>query len=261
MNRFLRAFASFFLLATVTVSVFPQDESPVKLGADFMSRYIWRGLNLGGSSPSIQPWITYSLSAEDSPHALTIGAWGAYTFSQTSNQEVDLYLTYSFKDVISLSVTDYFFPGLFSGGERSRYFNYDRDSTCHVFEGIFSFNGTEKIPFTFLFGMNFYGNDARRINSDDSPGRIFMTKYVELGYNRSIGDVDLNVFAGAALDKPDTDRGESGFYGNSSPGIINLGIKAARSIQITEKYAVPIQASIITNPESENIYMVFGISF
>jgi hypothetical protein len=260
MNRFPRVFAALLILSLVSFNLFSQDESPVQLGADFMSRYIWRGVNLGGSSPSIQPWISYSLSAGEASQ-LTIGAWGAYTFSETSNQEVDIYLTYNIKDIVSLTVTDYFFPGLYSAGERTRYFNYDKDSTCHVFEGIISFNGTEKIPFTFLFGMNFYGNDARRINSDDSPGKIFMTKYVELGYNKSIGDVDFNLFVGAALDKPNTDRGELGFYGNRSSGIINLGIKAAKSIRISDKYVLPVQASLITNPEAENIFMVFGISF
>jgi hypothetical protein len=261
MNRFLRAFVALIFLSLATVNVFSQDESPLQLGADFMSRYIWRGVNLGGSSPSIQPWISYNFSTNNSSHAFTVGAWGAYTFSQTSNQEVDLYLAYTFKDVISLTVTDYFFPGYYSTGERSRYFNYDNDSTCHVFEGIISFNGTEKIPFTFLFGMNFYGNDARRTNSDDSSGRIFMTKYVELGYKKNIKEVDFNVFVGAALDKPNVDRGEIGFYGNEASGIINLGVKAAKYIQISDKYALPVQASIVLNPEAEDIFMVFGISF
>jgi len=226
-----------------------------------MSRYIWRGVNLGGNSPSIQPWIKYNITSKDSSHVLTAGVWGAYTFSQTSNQEVDLYLTYTFNSIFSLTVTDYFFPGYFSTKERDSYFNYGKDSTCHVFEGIISFNGTEKIPFTFLFGMNFYGNDARRINSDGSLGKIFMTKYAELGYKKNIKGVDFNAFVGAALDKPNKSRDESGFYGNNTAGIINLGVKAAKSIQISDKYSLPIQASIITNPEAENIFMVFGISF
>ena len=226
-----------------------------------MSRYIWRGVNLGGSSPSLQPWIKYNISSKDSSHVLTAGAWGAYTFSQTSNQEVDLYLTYTFKNVFSLTVTDYFFPEYYSSENRSKFFNYDKDSTCHVFEGIISFNGTEKIPFTVLFGMNFYGNDARKVNSDGSSDKIYMTKYVELGYKKNIKGVDFNAFVGAALDKPNTDKGELGFYGNKTSGIINLGLKVSKSIQISDKYALPIQASIITNPEAENIFMVFGISF
>lgn len=201
------------------------------------------------------------MSSKDSSHVLTVGAWGAYTFSETSNQEVDLYFTYTYKSVISFTVTDYFFPEYYDTKARSRYFNYDKDSTCHVFEGIISFNGTEKIPFTLLFAMNFYGNDARKINDDGSSDKIFMTKYVELGYKKNIKGVDFNAFVGAALDKPNKDRGELGFYGNKTSGIINLGVKVSKSIQISDKYALPVQASIITNPEAENIFMVFGISF
>jgi len=245
----------------VSMNAFSQDESPLQLGADVMSRYIWRGVNLGGNSPSIQPWIKYNVVSKDKAHVFTAGTWGAYTFSPTSNQEVDLYLAYTFKNVISFTVTDYFFPELYSTGERSRYFNYHQDSTCHVYEGIISFNGTEKIPFTLLFGMNFYGNDARRINSDASSGQIFMTKYVELGYKKNIQGIDFNAFIGAALDQPDQERGELGFYGNENAGIINLGVKAAKSIRITDRYSVPVQASLITNPEAEKIFLVLGISF
>ncbi len=150
MNRIFKAIATAVFLTLFVGNTFSQDESPVQLGADVMSRYIWRGVSLGGSSPSIQPWLKYNITNKDSSHVFSLGAWGAYTFSQTSNQEVDLYLTYTFKNVISLTVTDYFFPEYYSSENRSRFFNYDKDSTCHVFEGIISFNGTEKIPFTFL---------------------------------------------------------------------------------------------------------------
>ena len=261
MKRFLITINLFIILSLAWYNVLAQSESPVQLGADVMSRYIWRGVNLGGSSPSIQPWIKYTTSTKDSLHALSIGAWGAYTFSQTSNQEVDLYLTYTFKNLVSLTVTDYFFPEYYSTKDRSNYFNYDKDSTCHIFEGTVSFNGTENIPFTILFGMNFYGNDARKINNDGSSGSIFMTKYVELGYKKNIKGVDFNAFVGVALDKPNKNRGEMGFYGNKTSGVINLGVKVAKSIQISDKYSLPVQASVITNPEAKNIFMVFGISF
>jgi hypothetical protein len=261
MNKFLRVFAVLIVLSVISVNAFSQNESPVQLGADLMSRYIWRGVNLGGNGPSIQPWIKYNLTSRDSSHLLSIGAWGAYTFSQTSNQEVDLYVTYSYKNAVSLTVTDYFFPDYYPVGDRSKFFNYNKDSTCHIFEGIISFNGTEKVPFTLLFGMNFYGNDSRRINGNGSTGKIVMTKYIEVGYKRNIKGVDFNAFVGAAIDKPNKDRGEIGFYGNKTSGIINLGVKVAKSIQLSDKYSLPVQASLLTNPEAENIFMVFGISF
>jgi len=244
------------ILLGIVTQGFAQDESPLTFGADLMSRYIWRGVNCGGNSPSLQPWMKYDMATSDSKHALTVGAWGAYTFSATSNQEADLYLIYTYNSVLSLTVTDYFFPGLYDSGERSHYFNYDKDSTSHVFEGAISFNGTDKIPFTLLFAMNVYGNDARKANGD-----LFMSKYVELGYKANVKGVDFNAFIGATLDNPDTDKGELGFYGNSSAGVINLGVKVSKSIKISDSFKLPVQASVITNPEAENIFFVFGMSF
>jgi hypothetical protein len=248
-------------LAICGTFVQAQEESPLQLGADIMSRYVWRGLDLGGNSPSIQPYINYSLSTSDSKHALTIGAWGAYTFSETSNQEVDIFASYTFNEMFSLTVTDYFFPGLYDTKERSRYFNYNADSTCHLFEGVVSFNGTEKIPVTLLFAMNFYGNDALKLKEDGSADGIFMSKYIEVGYASKIKGTDVNAFIGATLDKPNKERGETGFYGNEKAGIINVGIKAVKNVEITEKFSLPIQASLIANPESEKLFFVFGISF
>jgi hypothetical protein len=259
----MRTISFFVALATLSCLSFKgiaQENLKLELGADVMSRYVWRGLSLGGSSPSIQPWISYTFSGENSPHSLTIGSWAAYTFSQTSNQELDLYLTYSYKEMLSLTVTDYFFPELYSTPDRSDYFNFDKDSTCHLLEGIINFNGTDKIPFTLMFAMNFYGNDARKLNTDGSADGIFMSKYMEVGYSTSLGDVDLNIFLGAALDESDTDIGELGFYGNESVGIINLGLKASKSIRINDTFSLPVQASFITNPEAGNVFVVFGIS-
>ncbi|OFY97607.1 MAG: hypothetical protein A2491_20045, partial [Bacteroidetes bacterium RIFOXYC12_FULL_35_7] len=199
-------------------------------------------------------------STKDTSHALKIGAWGAYTFSPTSNQEADVFLTYTFKDMVSLTVTDYFFPG-YNTGKKDKYFIYKQDSTGHVFEGILAFNGTEKIPFTLMFAINFYGNDASKIKDDGTSGGLFMSKYIEAGYKKNIKGVDFNAFIGAALDDPDEEKGEAGYFFNNSAGIINLGVKASKEIKITENYSLPVQCSFIANPEAEKMYIVFGITF
>jgi hypothetical protein len=48
--------------------------SNFSIGADAVSRYIWRGLNLGGATPHIQPFMEYSFGET----GLAIGAWGSY---------------------------------------------------------------------------------------------------------------------------------------------------------------------------------------
>ena len=84
------------------------EESPFSVGADIMSRYVWRGLDYG-AAPSIQPYLEFSAGG------FAIGAWGAYTTGfSTANilgiQEMDLYATYTIADIVTVGVTDYFFP-------------------------------------------------------------------------------------------------------------------------------------------------------
>lgn len=226
------------------------------MNVDFMSRYIWRGVNLGGNTPSIQPTMKYNFG--NTKHAFSIGAWGAYSIGGNQLQECDLTFGYTFNELITIGVTDYFFQA--DNGLSMRYGNYTDNQTGHVFEGTFAFNGTKKIPFTLMFAMNFYGLDARKINTDGTDGGIIMSKYVELGYKKMWDDMTLNLFIGGILDDPKQDRGEIGFYGNESNGIINVGCKLSKEIKITDKFSLPIQTQLIANPERERIYLVLGIS-
>lgn len=233
-----------------------------QIGADIMSRYIWRGLNLGGTGPSIQPALKLNVGNAD--HMFSVGAWGAYTFSATANQELDMIVSYTFKGLLTLMVTDYFFPGFYTD-KQDQYFYYRQDSTGHVFEGMIMFNGTDKIPFTLMVATNFYGNDACRMKQvNDSTfvedGLQYST-YVELGFKKRIKSFDFNAFVGGTLTGSNTNRHETCYYANNKPGFTNIGIKVARAIPVTEKYSIPIQASLIANPIQNKFYLVFGISF
>lgn len=264
MKRFF--YVVFSLLLLLADQAFTQEtgkwSADFQIGADLMSRYIWRGLNLGGAGPSIQPALKLNVGHAD--HQFSIGAWGAYTFSATANQEVDLIASYTFKGMLTLMVTDYFFPDL-NTGKRDQYFCYQQDSTGHVFEGAIMFNGTEKIPFTLMVATNFYGNDARKMKQlNDSTyvdNGLQYSTYIELGFKKRIKHFDFNAFVGGTINSPNTDRHETGYYANTKAGFTNVGIKVAREIPVTEKYAIPVQASLITNPMQSKVYLVFGISF
>ncbi len=165
------------------------DENPFSVGVDNMSRYVWSGTDFG-ASPSIQPAVSVS------KWGLTLDARGDYATNMRGIQEADLYLSYSIKDMISITVTDYFFPDEING---YKYFNYDGDQTGHVFEGSLSFNGTEKLPLTLLLATNFYGADARRINEDETTGKIQYSTYAEPGY----AFMHFEAFMGFNLTTPD----------------------------------------------------------
>lgn len=277
MNRKAKFLSVLFAIVLCAGSLFAQEEttetSPFSVGADFVSRYIWRGVNLGGSSPSIQPYVEYGFGNDD--HAFAIGAWGAYSVSGTqTGQEADLYLSYTLKEMFSVTFTDYFFPDETVG--RNKYFNYnmdwdkinsaDKDQTGHVVEAAISFNGTDNIPVSVMFAMNIWGADSRKYKEEAGvmvpQDKIVMSKYLELGYSTNVKDVALDAFLGMSLNNPKIDKGEpAGFYGQESWGVINLGFTLSKEIKITDNYSLPVFGSLVTNPEAENIYMVFGLSF
>lgn len=222
------------------------SKAKLDISADIMSRYIWRGLNLGGSSPSIQPGMEFSCGN------FVAGAWGAYSFGNAiTSQEADLYLSYTIADKFSLSVTDYFFP---KEDTLNHYFNYEEDKTNHIIEFSAKFSGTEKLPLSLMVATNVYGADARKNNGDNQ-----FSTYVELGYNFKVKETGCSAFIGFTPNNPDGSKGETGFY-SPGAGVINLGLTANKEIKITDSFSLPVNASIITNPQAENIFLVFGIS-
>lgn len=236
------------ILISINISATAQNDtcnSKLTLSSDFMSRYIWRGLQLGGAYPSIQPTLEFSKGS------FAIGAWGAFSTNGLQSQEIDLYASYTFaKDMFTFTLTDYFFP---SDTASYNYFVYEKDATSHLFEASIKFNGTEKIPFTLLFATNIYGADTKKLNGDNT-----LSTYIELGYETSIKDVGLSAYIGSALNAPGDNI--TGFYGNTKTGIINLGVTASKEIKISDNFSLPISSSLIFNPYAKKIFFVFGFT-
>jgi hypothetical protein len=246
--------AGLIVLQTIHTSA----QSTVSFGADLMSRYIWRGIDLGGKSPAIQPSLKYACTTKNEKHTVALGAWGSYSLAGNVNDELDLTLSYTWNKMVSLMVTDYFFPGL-NAGEKDDYFVYKADSTGHVIEACVMFTGNNRIPVTAMFAMNVYGNDARKMLNDTTPGNIVLSKYLEVGFVYSFKQFDLNAFIGAALDKPDTDFAPAGYYANDKAGVINIGVKAARTFKLNDHLSLPVQSQFIVNPMLQKAYVVFGL--
>ena len=78
----------------------------VTIGADVVSRYVWRGTDFGNAA-AVQPGI------ETAVGPVTLGAWGSWSISpgpaDASGNECDLYASTTVGPV-GLTLTDYFFP-------------------------------------------------------------------------------------------------------------------------------------------------------
>ena len=215
-----------FLFIFSSTGLFAQ----VNFGADFMSRYIWRGTDFG-NSPSIQPALSFAKSGFE------IGAWAAYPTSAESAaaDEHDLWASYGFETPsgdIAITVTDYYYP---NAGKQ--FFSFDGDGVgAHVLEASVSFSG----PISLMAAFNFHNDDDNSI-------------YVEAGFSREIEGTAVDFFAGLAT-------GESAWYGTEDASLINVGVTASKDVKITDKFSLPLSASFILNPDIEKTYLVFGFS-
>lgn len=209
-----------------------QNSGKFDLGADFVSRYVWRGSDYG-NSPSIQPYANYSIGG------LKAGLWGAYA-TNADFQEIDLILSYTFKETFSVVLTDYFLPN--GTNFRNNFFCYSEDSTGHLLEVALTFEGTAKLPFYASVNYNFYGADPEK------------SWYFELGYSGNFEEIEYDLFVGATpgagVYMPD---GSDGFH------VVNVGATLTKNIRISDGFSLPVSGSLILNPQSEGLFFVLGL--
>jgi uncharacterized protein (TIGR02001 family) len=218
-------------------------------GVDLYNRYVWRGLDIA-STPSVQP--TMSIGC---PAGFEFGIWGAYTLSNQASEsdEIDFWLGYTGElnsgAVISAMVTDYYYPN--AGIDFFNFNNYDAvddddqpDPGAHIIELGASFSGPESFPVTISGFINVH-NDAGN------------NAYFQLDVPVTLNETDLNLFCGAtpgSNDNPD-------YYGTDEFAFINLGVSAARDIEISDRFSLPLTVSFVLNPKAEISYLLVGMSF
>ena len=229
------------LLLVTSFNTFAQDEqekeskSSIDLGLDIQSRYIWRGIQLGGNSASAQPWVEFTSGK------FALGAWGAYNLGGLgTGNEADFYASYSISDAFSLTVTDYFFPGEGSGG----YFPYNEG---HVFEAMVSYSG----PIGITVATNFGG--AIKYYEGTEEKSAYST-YVEASYETEIGGTPFSLAVGGVFGD------DNGYYLTNGSGLINVTIGTSKDIIISDSFTLPVNAGITLNPDSEDIFLTFGFS-
>jgi hypothetical protein len=219
-------------------------------GTDLVSRYIWRGKDYG-NSPCIQPNVAFSVAG------LKIGVWGSYAVIYTEKSgnyaEFDPYISYTWK-WFTLAVTDYFYPNAITPNNNNKYFNYNNSTTGHTFEGCLTFTGPEKFPLQICAATLFYGADKGK----DSTGVYGLgaknnySTYFEISYPFTVKGIGVKPFLGGI-------PFGSSWYGPYG-GVVNAGLTVSKSIKITKEYELPVYTSIISNPQAQSVFLVFGVS-
>ena len=223
------------LMAGLVLSVTVPAQAEVGLGADLVSRYIWRGSDFGNSA-AVQPDLSYSRAMGSG--SLAIGAWASWSLTGAdadtvgaSANENDLYLTYA-NGPVSVTLTDYYFPGSVGAND---FFDYGDKGGSHTLEILGSVDLT-KVSVT--GGINLLG--------DYSAGDDETSFYVELGVpvpQRLTGKVEVGLSAAV---------GDGLYTLDNDPALVVIAVSASK-----DSYT----ASYILNPDSELAFLVFGRSF
>lgn len=231
-KKSLKAILAAIMISSSSVA-FAADGFSV--GADLVSSYVWRGVNQDltpgtKQSPNIQPYATYTLGG------LTVGAWGSTSITGTI-KEFDLYATYAITDKFSATLTDYNWN--FSG---LSYFKYT-GVTDHVYEATIGYAGTESLPLSASINTVIGGFDK------NSKGKQAYSTYLELGYQ--VCDAAKLVVGASLID-------DTPLY--SGAGITNVSLKVTKSIELSDKFSLPVYGVAGFNTVAKDAFLVFGIS-
>ncbi len=240
MKKITRLLVMFFLLVLFVSSAAAQEKVELSAGSDIVSRYVWRGLDLG-KSPAFQPALSINYVGVE------VGVWGSYTFNETASaaNEIDAWISYTIgSETFSATaiITDYYFPN--SGIKIGNFNNYDDPNGpgAHTLEAGLSLTfGT--LPLSLAGYYNFY-NDAGN------------NAYFQIDFPFEVQDYELNLFCGAAKG---SDK-NPGYYGTQNFDVINFGVTASRSIKISDEFSLPVFVTCGINPRIEQAFMVAGIS-
>lgn len=212
-------------LFTGSVAVTAQEESSASFdaGADIVSNYIWRGTKFG-TGPAVQPYVEFSAGN------FAIGSWGSFGVTDNEAAEADLYLSYGFDFGLSIGLTDYYYPG-------TPYTDFSTASGSHGFEVNLGYEISG-----FSVGANYMLNEA------GGAGTAGGDMYFELGY----GFESVSLFVGAG----------DGWHSTSGDfTVCNIGLSVSKEIEITENFSLPVSGAMIYNPDADQYYVVFGVSF
>lgn len=211
-----------------------QEKIEASVGADLVSKYIWRGQNCGNGA--IQP------SASLSYVGLSLSAWGSYGIVDAGDsKEFDLTLAYTIGG-FTIGITDYFIAD-----DDADYFMYEAHKTYHTFEA--------NVGYDFgLLALNWYtvfaGADG--VNSD---GDRAYSSYVELSAPFKLGGLDWGFAIGAVPYATSFYADVNGF------AVTNVTLSASKDIDITPSFKLPLFASITANPAASKAYFTVGLSF
>jgi hypothetical protein len=204
----------------------------VSIGADLVSKYIWRGEDCG--SASVQPTISIA------KNGFSLTAWGSVGFRLEDTEEIDLTLGYE-TGGFTAAITDYWFN---YDEEKDRYFEYAAHKTPHILEATVGYD------FGFLvlnWNTYFAGDDYAKEN-----GKRAYSSYTEAIVPFKLGELHFAAEVGITP--------WEGAY-STGLNVVNISLGASKEINITDSFGIPAFAKLTFNPNQNKAFFAFGINF
>jgi hypothetical protein len=219
-----------------------QDKLETSVGADVVSKYVWRGVNQSQGA-AFQPSLGFSYKG------LSLGAWGSVGFANPDAYEFDFSLGYSVCG-LSVAVTDYYWAGHVNPDNPYSYGYY---LDAHRLEGLIAYNFGESFPLTLSWATFFAGAD-KKITPAGEEEQNYST-YISASYDFSCGGTDFTAAIGVS---PWT---ETSWAQEEDFQLCDISLKATKTLTITPTFSLPLFVQTIVAPTTESVHLVVGFSF
>ncbi len=211
-----------------------QDKLRVSVGADVVSKYVWRGVDQGQGA-AIQPSMDFSYKG------FSLSAWGSTPISDLDVKEFDVTLGYEIRG-FGVSLTDYYWNA--DGTNK-----YGMWKQSHLLEAAVRYDFGETFPLTLSWATMVAGADKKIAGGGEEKQNY--SSYISASYDFNIGGVGMNASVGAIPFKSYIYGFEKGYY-----GLTDVSLKATKEIK-----GIPLFVQVTAAPKADKAYILFGITF
>ncbi|MFA8436444.1 MAG: hypothetical protein ACEPOZ_18195 [Marinifilaceae bacterium] len=233
----LTAFFVIFISLLGTETLFAQGR--VEVSPSVTTRHYWRGIMVSNSA-------NFEMDMSYKTDKFTFGAWGGYAFDNTYS-EFDFHIGYKFNDYVDVAIWDLYANRDRASIDQYNYFDFDRATTNHLIDATVNFHFGEKFPMRMSVSTMLWGRDL------DEHGNQNYSTYLEFGYPVQLAGHKVDLFAGMNVF-------ENCVYGQST-GFVHVGATGYKTIKITDRFSVPVWATVAVNPQAETANLILGITF
>jgi hypothetical protein len=207
---------------------------PFDFNLTVKNMHLWRGYRV--TDEAMTATNVYYISKD---RKFKAGLWGGVGFAGNYT-EFDYYISYEHKNW-TFAIWDI---NNYTDFPDANIFNYDRAETSHFIDVSATYRFA-KIPLEMTWSTIVQGRDTY-INSNGELRNAF-TNYVEASYLVADGkDWNLSLYVGSTF----SFVSDTHFYGDET-GFNNFGLTYAKTLNVFDKYALPIAATAMWNDLQE----------